>query len=68
MDAMEPRSDDPAGGYRLGLSGVDREAVQHVLRDMKISLCGKSVYPLPLRGWSMRFLLRRYTPARPASA
>ncbi|MFG1686609.1 hypothetical protein ACGFNP_41030 [Nonomuraea sp. NPDC049269] len=56
VDTMEPCPDDPADGYRLGLSDVGREAVQHAtLLGTKISLCGKSVYPLPVCGWSMRF-------------
>ncbi|MFI6603012.1 hypothetical protein ACIBHX_42800 [Nonomuraea sp. NPDC050536] len=52
--AME--SETPADGYRLGLSGEDRQAVQHAVpHDAMISLCGEPVRWLPICGRSIRF-------------
>ena len=53
---VEPESLEFPDGFRLGLSGVGREAVQHAVRlDTKISLCGEPVTPLPICDWSMPF-------------
>ncbi|GAA3206943.1 hypothetical protein GCM10020216_008150 [Nonomuraea helvata] len=43
-------------GYRLGLSRLVRDAVQHAVQDgSRKSLCGKPTQPLPICGWSMPF-------------
>ncbi|GAA1708436.1 hypothetical protein GCM10009734_09150 [Nonomuraea bangladeshensis] len=43
-------------GYRLGLSGLERDAVQHAVHsDSRTSLCGKPALPLPICGWSLPF-------------
>ncbi|MGA4989520.1 hypothetical protein [Nonomuraea bangladeshensis] len=43
-------------GYRLGLSGLERGAVQHAVHGGSgTSLCGEPVHPLPICGWSLRF-------------
>ncbi|MBB3726920.1 hypothetical protein [Nonomuraea dietziae] len=53
---MESVSGHPVDDYRLGLSGAGRQAVQHAVPlDTKISLCGESVYPLSVCGWSIPF-------------
>lgn len=56
MYGTQPGPDHPADGYRLGLSGSGRQALQHAVPlDVEISLCGEPVYPLPVCGWSMPF-------------
>ncbi|MEV5891721.1 hypothetical protein [Nonomuraea fuscirosea] len=43
-------------GYRLGLSDLKRNAVQHAVQaGSRTSLCGKPVHPLPICDWSMPF-------------
>ena len=53
---MEPGPLEPPDGFRLGLSGEEREAMQHAVRfGSKISLCGEPVSPLPICDWSIPF-------------
>jgi hypothetical protein len=43
-------------GYRLGLSGLERGAVQHAVHGGSgTSLCGEPAHPLPICGWSLPF-------------
>ncbi|MDP4511346.1 hypothetical protein [Nonomuraea turcica] len=43
-------------GYRLGLSGLERGAVQHAVQgDSGTSLCGEPAHPLPICGWPLPF-------------
>ncbi|HUR08731.1 MAG TPA: hypothetical protein VM347_39755 [Nonomuraea sp.] len=56
MYTVEPGPLEPPDGFRLGLSGVEGEAVQHAVRfDTKISLCGEPAFPLPICDWSIPF-------------
>ncbi|WP_162794864.1 hypothetical protein [Nonomuraea lactucae] len=49
--------DEQACSYRLGLSGVKRNAVQHAVpADRQTSLCDEPVQPLPTLDWSLPFL------------
>ncbi|MEV1247622.1 hypothetical protein ACIBO2_53890 [Nonomuraea sp. NPDC050022] len=53
---VKPGPLEPSDGFRLGLSGAGREAVQHAVRlDTKLSLCLEPVSPLPICDWSMPF-------------
>ncbi|MGN9783385.1 hypothetical protein ACTMTF_18270 [Nonomuraea sp. ZG12] len=57
MSTSQAGPDEDASGYRLGLSSLEREAVQHaVAADGGISLCGERVSPLPTLGWSLPFV------------
>ncbi|GAA2291937.1 hypothetical protein GCM10010149_44330 [Nonomuraea roseoviolacea subsp. roseoviolacea] len=59
-------TDGDTESYRLGLSGLDREAVQHAVAVGEAAgLCGQPVLPLPVLGWSLRFMptSRRACPA-----
>ncbi|MEV6034620.1 hypothetical protein AB0L65_25925 [Nonomuraea sp. NPDC052116] len=52
----ESKADENTICLRLGLSGYDREAVQHAVpSDAKRALCGQNAYPLPICGWSLPF-------------
>jgi hypothetical protein len=57
MSTSQAGPDENVSGYRLGLSSLEREAVQHaVAADGGISLCGEQVSPLPTLGWSLPFV------------
>lgn len=50
------RCAEPSPAYWVGLSGLEREAVQHAMRDSEeTALCGDAAYPLPFTGWSLPF-------------
>ncbi|MFG1612305.1 hypothetical protein ACGFI3_06080 [Nonomuraea wenchangensis] len=53
VDAGPANAED---GYRLGLSGLERDAVQHAVPgDSGTSLCGEPGHPPPICGWSLPF-------------
>ncbi|GGP04014.1 hypothetical protein GCM10012278_17620 [Nonomuraea glycinis] len=57
MSTSQAGLDKSASRYRLGLSCLERDAVQHaVAADGGISLCGEQVSPLPTLGWSLPFV------------
>ncbi|MGW0804700.1 hypothetical protein [Nonomuraea sp. NPDC002799] len=53
----EQASATQARSYRLGLSDLERTAVQHAVpAGREVSLCGETVRPLPTLGWCLPFL------------
>ncbi|MFI7705655.1 hypothetical protein [Nonomuraea sp. NPDC049480] len=57
VQTVQPAPQERRTTYQLGLSHTERDAVHHAVpANQEISLCGKSVHPLPVLGWSLSFL------------